>query len=98
MDTEQSQAYTQRSIRISALMGDPLAPFALPQLQEPFSQNQTAKIPMKAQVMCNRPNPFLNYQQPKESVKLVGGHDGQPNRDSPESANIGLVQVHILQP
>jgi len=29
VDTEQSQAYTQRSIRISALMGDPLAPFAM---------------------------------------------------------------------
>ena len=47
IDTDHSVSYTQRSIRISAILGDSFAPFPSSTVQNPFSNhaNNTRQLP-----------------------------------------------------
>lgn len=80
IDTDQSASYTQRSIRVSAIMGDPVVPF--PSSTNPFSvvkqSSQLSDLGTKSQKIVppsdvkkpvERPGPFKNYQMPKQAER-----------------------------
>lgn len=83
VDTDQSASYTQRSIRISAILGDSFTPFPTQSVQNPFltQTNKSRQLPQESvgKKQQNSPlkgNRMLEKPAPSKNVEgFMGAKD-----------------------